>query len=524
MDPLAVQPSESARFTPAAHSPTAEPGVPSGHILLVAAITVLAAALRIYHLSYWGLDGAEIFTLRDSLITSQFRGSRPLLYFLNYHLIRPTIGLNETGLRLIPAISGILAVPVIYLLVRRIATSRAGLFAALLLAVNGLHVFRSQHGRYWTLAFLLSAIYPLVLYVGLKEGRRWWIVTGVLVMLLAVSAHPSSGLVAGGLGIWLLYTYARPSELRRLAAGRTARWALLVAAIAALGTAVWLVPLLRNWLSVPHVLRLRGPALLLSHIDGLTVELTLAAMAGILWVGQRDRGLAVLLAGLVLVPVGFLSLLSYGTAVSTAYLFPTAPVFFIGAGIFLEHLASLNVETTTRRLVLAAVLAMILAGDVPGLWSHYRDGGHPDFRGAARALQPQLGSGDRVVSDESRTLQHYLPRARISSLYREPGDLQAALDAVREEGQGGKLWIVARTALRGGFKTHKLGLGKIADWVYGTCQLRASVGRARLDFRANELQVYECPAKPPTHPLAVPSAVRKDSTRAEEKDEDDDND
>lgn len=460
---------------------------------MLAIIVAIATVLRFDHLGYWGLEGAEIFTLRDSLVTDTLRGSRPLLFFLNYHLIRPWLGLGETGLRLIPALSGILAVPVLYYLVRRVSTSRAGLFAAFLLAVNALHVARSQHGRYWTLVFLLSAAYPLAFYIGIREHKRPWIIGSLLLGVLAMLAHPTAGLLAGGIGLWVIVTYGKRVDLQRVRASQAGRWVLAAAVLAAGLTALWLIPLLQAWVATSHMKRLSGTALVLSQIDGLTAELSLVAIAGILWIWHRDRSLAVFLAALVLVPTAFLVALSYETAVSTAYLFPTAPVFFIGAALFLDQLTRLPVEPWTRRLLATTVLAVLLASNVPGLWSQYRDGGRPDFRAAAAYLKPRLGPEDGIASDQSRTLKHYLPEARITPLRRRPEKIQEAFDTVRLATSDGRLWIVVQASLRAGFKNHKLGLGPIADWVYTSCQLRHTVEQPRLDFRNNGLQIFECP-------------------------------
>jgi hypothetical protein len=470
------------------------------HALILAIIVAIAAALRFDHLGYWGMEGAEIFTLRDSLVTYNLRGSRPLLFFLNYHLIRPWFGLEEMGLRLIPAISGILAVPTLYYLVRRVATPRAALFAAFLLAVNALHVARSQHGRYWTLVFLLSAAYPLAFYIGVRERKRAWIIASLLLGLLALLAHPTAGLLAGGIGLWLVVSYGTRVDFRRLGASQPARWVLAAGVLAVALTAVWLIPLLRAWVATSHMKRLSGTALVLSQIDGLTAELSLVAIAGVLWIWHQDRSLAVFLAALVVVPTAFLVALSYGTAVSTAYLFPTAPVVFIGAALFLDQLTRLPVEPWTRRLLSTTVLAVLLASNIPGLWSQYRDGGRPDFRAAAVYLKGQLGPDDGIVSDQSRTLKHYLPDARITPLRRRPEKIQASLDTVRLAASNGKLWIVVQASLRAGFKNHKLGLGPIADWVYTTCQLRHTVEQPRLDFRNNGLQIFECPITGVTPP------------------------
>ena len=36
----------------------------------------------------------------------------------------------------------------------------------------------------------------------------------------------------------------------------------------------------------------------------------------------------------------------------------------------------------------------------------------------------------------------------------------------------------------------------MTGWIYENCQLRNTVGVARLDFRQNQLQVYRCPSVP----------------------------
>src|SRR3954470_17033805 len=132
---------------------------------LLAGLVVLALILRLWHLGAWGLEGDEIFTLRDSR-EPRLSNPRPLLYLLNYLLIRPTFGLNELGLRILPAFFGVLAIPTVYFVGRRLVGSRAALFAALLVALSPIHIYQSQYARYWSLVFLLSAAYPFAIHFG----------------------------------------------------------------------------------------------------------------------------------------------------------------------------------------------------------------------------------------------------------------------------------------------------------------------------------------------------------------------
>src|SRR6185312_1527604 len=93
-------------------------------------------------------------------------------YLLNHYVVHPFIPLDEFGLRFLPALFGALGIPVVYAVGRRLVGERAALFAAALLAVSPLHVYYSQFARYWSLVFLLSAVYPYALYLGLRERNR----------------------------------------------------------------------------------------------------------------------------------------------------------------------------------------------------------------------------------------------------------------------------------------------------------------------------------------------------------------
>src|SRR5215217_1695136 len=112
-------------------------------VVILAVLTVLAFALRFWHLGDWNFQATEIFTLRDST-SPQFGNPRPLMYLLNYYLLRSLAPLNELELRILPALFGAVAIPAFYFIVRRLVGSRAALFGTLLLTVSPLHILYSQ--------------------------------------------------------------------------------------------------------------------------------------------------------------------------------------------------------------------------------------------------------------------------------------------------------------------------------------------------------------------------------------------
>lgn len=479
-------------------------------VVLLTGLIILALALRMWRLGDWGLEGDEVFTLLDSLAPA-FNNPRPLLYFLNYYLIHPLRPLDELGVRLLPALFGVLAVPALYLVGRRLVGTRAALFGALLLAVNPLHVHQSQYARYWSLVFLLSSVYPFAVYLGVRDRNPRALALGLVTGALAVMAHPVSLLLAGGLGMWLL-AQLRREHVTRLWNQRSVRWAVWLILIL-VGVIAWrYVPMLRDWIAghdgktrIPdHFLFAPGGrgvkqiGLLLAYVEGLTLALVLTGTLGIylLWQG-RNRSLAQLLVCLFIFPTVCIVLLSFRTPVSLTYIFSTAPVFFLGAGVLLDRLAEIEWELRPRWLLSAAVATIVIAAGAPTLISQYRDGRRHDFRGAARWLDERLGPEDVVFSDQFRTMSHYLRSTEVQRLSGDSGALVQSLRALRETGRGGALWIVAPYASRGGHRTSPK-LGGFKAWIYDNCQLRNAIGVARLDFRQNELQIYSCPTTAPS--------------------------
>jgi hypothetical protein len=475
---------------------------------LLAALIAFGLALRFWRLGDWNFQATEIFTLRDSL-HPRLSNPRPLGYLLNYYLVRPIRPLDEFGLRLLPAVFGVLAIPTFYLVSRRLIGARAALLGALLLSVSPVLIMYSQLARYWSLVFLLSAVYPYALYFGLRERNPRALVLGLATGLLAALAHPVAVLLLGGLAVWCVATYARRGYLAQLWSKRSVRWGTAVAVLVAALIAARFVPVLQSWISMHDKhpggqFLLRPPAepglkqmiYLLAFEESLTLPLTLIGVVGIylLW-RERDRSLALLLTCLAAFPVLLLTLISLRAPVSTYYLLPAVPVFFMGAGVFVDRLFEVEWGPRPRWLLPAIVTVLVVTAGVPTLLSDYRDGRRYDFRGMARWLEARLAPGDIVFSDQPMVLAHYLPGAQVQRLRQNPVPLEEAGRVLHQAGRAGTLWIVA-PAPSHAFRTN-LKFGGLIAWMYDNCQLRNTTGVGRVDYRQEYLQVYRCPPAAP---------------------------
>ena len=80
----------------------------------------------------------------------------PPLYYALLHGWAALLGTGPTALRLFSVAVGILTIPLLYLVARRMLSARAALLATLLLTISPLHVYYSQEVRMYGLVALLS--------------------------------------------------------------------------------------------------------------------------------------------------------------------------------------------------------------------------------------------------------------------------------------------------------------------------------------------------------------------------------
>jgi mannosyltransferase len=209
----------------------------------------------------------------------------PPLYYL---LLRPVMWLGDGAfqLRLLSAWIGVLSVPLLYTLGRRMAGRAVGVLAAALLALNPFHVWYSQEARMYTLLFLLALGVGYFFQQVLSRGRRHnWVGLGI-VSGLAYVTHYFALLLPLAQFIYILLHLRRYQRLLR-------RW-VLVQALAAFPLGVWVYCLYRlpeqamgiGWIPRPvawdPLLTLWSFSLGFPTRFGLAVGLGLLPFAGVL--------------------------------------------------------------------------------------------------------------------------------------------------------------------------------------------------------------------------------------------------
>ncbi|RME73912.1 MAG: phospholipid carrier-dependent glycosyltransferase [Chloroflexi bacterium] len=212
---------------------------------LAAALVLLAVAVRWPWLSVQSIAFDESFSLAVSranwpvlfqAVLSD--GVHPPLYYVLHKGTLALFGLPEFGQRFDAAVFSVLAVALVYRAGRIFAGSRAGLAAALLLALNPVHVWLSQEARMYSLLIALTITAMTFFWQAVERGRRrdWAGLAAVHAVIFTL--HYFGFLVPTVQFLFLLTTFRRNHRRLRM-------WAF-AQAVAFLPLLPWLVATARR--------------------------------------------------------------------------------------------------------------------------------------------------------------------------------------------------------------------------------------------------------------------------------------
>ncbi|MBA2566244.1 MAG: glycosyltransferase family 39 protein, partial [Thermoleophilaceae bacterium] len=203
------------------------------HALPIAGLTVLGAILRFATLDLQSFGHDEAVTVFEVLqpgladtvaaVIEDKEKSPPLYYVLAWAWTE-IFGLGEIGVRSLSALLGTLTIPVAYLAARELASRRAGLVAAALVALNPYLIWFSQEARAYSLFILLSALTLLFLARALRRASGRDLALWAVTAAASFATHYFTTFLVVPEALYLLY---------RLRSGR----ALAAVAVAAAGAA-----------------------------------------------------------------------------------------------------------------------------------------------------------------------------------------------------------------------------------------------------------------------------------------------
>jgi 4-amino-4-deoxy-L-arabinose transferase-like glycosyltransferase len=379
---------------------------PTGQYVALALITLLAAALRFYRLGEWSFWIDELYSIRRALTQTEFAEAVARWPPVTTLLIGATLrllGVTEWSARLVPAVIGILTIPILYLPIRRVWNVRVALIASLLVALSPWHLFWSQNARYYTALMLLCALASLAVFVAFEKNRPWLIAAFYLLLVVAFRERYLALLMVPGVLLYLLLLVVLRFE-------RPPGFHFCMLALLSLGGGGLLLydaySLLRFGYSqilavanLEYVEPVSDPARLAFSIAS-TIGLSLAALAffaGVQSIREKNRaGLFLVLSATV--PVLVLMAVNPFIFTRVRYAFLTLPHWILLASLAVTQLHRLARPAQTMLAV--GVLAALLVDAAGAHLLYYRvnNGNRLDWKGAFGLVRERIRDTDVVVS------------------------------------------------------------------------------------------------------------------------------
>jgi mannosyltransferase len=216
---------------------------------ILGGLTALGVAVRFASLGVQSYHHDEVITAMRVLPGSfgemlhkvKVSESNPPLYYVFGWAWAKEFGTGEVGLRSLSALFGAATVPVGYLIGRQLASRRAGLILAALIAVNPMLIWYSQEARSYALLVFFGTLALFFFVRALDTGRgrdlAWW----ALASALALCSHYFAAFAIAIEALWLLVA------LR-------SRWRAVLPAVAAAGaTGLALLPLANAQTNPTHI-------------------------------------------------------------------------------------------------------------------------------------------------------------------------------------------------------------------------------------------------------------------------------
>ena len=194
--------------------PEERPFAPARRCVLWAlgGIVALGVAVRFSTLGVQSYHHDEVITVArvipggflDMLRDVKGSESNPPLYYVLAWGWAKVFGSGEVGVRSLPALFGAATVPVAYLIGRELASVRAGLVGAAIVAVNPMLIWYSQEGRSYALLVFFGALSLLFFARALRTRAGSDLALWALASALAFSSHYFAVFAVATEAAWLL--------------------------------------------------------------------------------------------------------------------------------------------------------------------------------------------------------------------------------------------------------------------------------------------------------------------------------
>lgn len=417
-------------------------------------LTVLAYLLRVPTLASQSLwrDEVDILLLSNwawpDLIAGLWRiGHNGPLYFLGMRVWRIVLGDFEFSLRYPSAMMGVLAVPLSYILARRLGFSqRAGVITAALMATSPYLIWYGQEAKMYALLVVLVLLAFLTHLRALRTGRpRDW-TAFVIITSLTFYIHILSPLM---LFVYTATALIHNADLRKRWRGWLISMACLTLPYLPLG--LWQGQLLLEDFNSGHgfypldeqvwlLIQFYSHGLI-DSVGPLSITLVLFVWLCGVFLPQQQRS-AWILALWVILPLLLVYAISLRVPVfEDRYMIYITPAFYLLVAVGLISLRQRS------RWLAGICLGLMLMINLIGVWQQQRQPHKPDFRAASAYLRPHAPATIMIQTPYlHHTFNYYYPHEYefIEGLWTNDGRSPERVNAdmLQLTAERDQLWLV----------------------------------------------------------------------------------
>ena len=429
----------------------------SRYIQILLSLTLVGAILRFYNLGYnslW-LDEASTLTFAVKSIPDIWQATtggefNPPLFYWTEHIML-LFGNSEAVLRFIPALLGVLTIPLIYLAAKGFMDRNTGIIAAAAFAFSPFLIFYSQEARAYSM-MLFFVTFAMVFYFRALRNNSLpdWALFGVL-SALAFWTHFYALVMIGALFLYAFYALY-PKIKNSLDAVKPVVAGGALFGLICLPLIIVTIQLFAKRTGSAPTFGIQGPEIILAtfaQISGSEVAMYLFLLlfiAGIVQAFLLDKNKGIFLVTVTVLMFVISNFLSYRMPMQPRYLICLAIVYFIAIALSYKLLFSL-METPGVVYGFVAFLVVINAFTLAGYYSGYTK---DDWRGFSDGLEQQTRPGDIVVAIPgyiSQPLDYYYSNATDRTI-EYPADTADDLKAISALRNNNTLFIVVTGDIR----------------------------------------------------------------------------
>jgi mannosyltransferase len=376
----------------------------SRYLQLLLSLTLIGAILRFYNLGYNSLWLDEASTLNLAIksipdiwqVITAGEFNPPLFYWTEHVML--FFGNSEVVLRFIPALLGVLTIPLIYLVGKEFMDRNIGIIAAAAFAFSPFLIFYSQEARAYSM-MLFFVVFSMVFYFrALKSNDiQNWALFGIL-SALGFWSHFYAMVIIGALILYAFYELL-PKIKSSPGAAKPLVTSCVIFGIICLPLILVTIQLFAKRTASAPTFGIQGPGIIIatfaqiSGSEGAMYFLLLLFIAGIVQAFLLDKNKGIFLVTMTILTFVISNFLSYRIPMQPRYLIFLAIIYFIALALSYK----LVFTWINSPGVVYGFIALVVVINTPMLADYYSGYAKEDWRGFSGGLQQLTRQGDIVV-------------------------------------------------------------------------------------------------------------------------------